>query len=100
MFAVWLVEAATLAPLRLVKTFRDPESGLSSATRVLRGLGAVGVQASNVSWENHEESLLVSDFAGRLSYSMVVTGAVIAEGGVPVKEAVVGLPDSASAVYH
>lgn len=102
MFAVWVVEHRTRSPMRLVQHFSDPESGLLSASRILRGIGARGVRASNVSWGDHDEALLVEDINGLLPLAVVVTGARIEEAdGSPVVDDVLGcFDDSAEVEYH
>ena len=101
MFSVWVVEHRTRTPLRFVQSFSDPESGLLSATRILRGIGARGVRASNTSWRDHDVSLLVEDINGLLPVAVVVTGARIEEAdGSPAGDDVIGSFEQDSAVYH
>ncbi len=101
MFSVWVVEQKNRTPLRFVRSFSDPENGLLSATRILRGVGARGVRASNTSWGDHGVSLLVEDINGLLPVSVVVTGARIEEAdGSPVEDGVIGSFEQESAEYH
>lgn len=102
MYSVWVVERQSHTSLRFVQNYHDPESGLLSASRILRGIGARGVKARNVTWGTHVHALLVEDIACLLPVSVVVTGATIEDGGVPIEDEVVGMfeDDREAVVYN
>lgn len=102
MSKVWVVEKATLKPLRGHSDFSDPEVALASSARILRGLGATSVSVRNIP-EWGVNSMLIYDQSETIPLAIVVEGAFISDGLLPLPptEEVTGTdPDTPDTVYH
>lgn len=88
MYDVWIVNRASMAKITLGASTGDVHESLASASRLLKGMGAPVLEARNVTdpWHTGTKapSMLVYDPSDTLLVAVVIEGACLSEGGMPL----------------
>lgn len=87
MYNVWIVEHPSLKAITLSATYSSAEEALASASRLLKGLGAPTLTASNLfePWGGTPlPSLVVYDPSSSVPFAALIEGACLCDQGLPM----------------